>query len=151
MCDGTVYNKSDYEDLWAILPSNFKDTTNNTFTIDLRNRGIMGAGTNGALGELQGDTFKRHQHKVYIYDPKHKHPCDGWNPVGVAAAVGTSAVPLYMPKSTDTTSKATGIKCNSSSPTSSTISGDDKTAFAGATTDTETRMKNVRLNWIIKW
>ena len=44
LCDGTAYRKADYPELWEILPSTVKDTTNNTFTIDLREATIKGAG-----------------------------------------------------------------------------------------------------------
>lgn len=57
MCDGTAYAKADYPKLWDILPSAVKNTTNNTFTIDLRGEFLRGAGKNGgALGSHQNAT-----------------------------------------------------------------------------------------------
>jgi len=74
MCDGTAYSATDYPELWAILPSTVKDTTNNTFTIDLRESTLKGAGLTGhtvgnhldadglAVGEFLDDQLQVHTH-----------------------------------------------------------------------------------------
>ncbi len=80
MCDGTAYSATDYPELWAILPSTVKDTTNNTFTIDLRETTLKGAGltgetvgahvsTNGlSVGEFLDDRIQTHVHGSYNYN-----------------------------------------------------------------------------------
>ncbi len=76
MCDGTAYSATDYPELWAILPSTVKNTTNNTFTIDLREVTLKGAGltgktvgahvsTNGlSVGEFLDDRVQEHTHTM---------------------------------------------------------------------------------------
>ena len=78
MCDGTAYSATDYPELWAILPSTVKDTTNNTFTIDLRETTLKGAGLTGEtvgahldadglqLGEFLDDRVQTHNHTVSV-------------------------------------------------------------------------------------
>lgn len=74
LCDGTAYSATDYPELWAILPATVKDTTNNTFTIDLREATVKGAGLTGntvgahydtdglSLGEFIDDRVQAHEH-----------------------------------------------------------------------------------------
>ena len=68
-CDNTAYSATDYPELWAVLPSVFKDTTNNTFTIDLRETTLKGVGLTSkstyhydsdgvALGEFVDDRLQ---------------------------------------------------------------------------------------------
>ena len=81
LCDGTAYRKVDYPELWEILPSTVKDTTNNTFTIDLRESTLKGAGLTGhtvgnhldadglAVGEFLDDRLQEHTHNVHLAVP----------------------------------------------------------------------------------
>ena len=74
-CDDTAYSASSYPELWAILPSTVKDTTNNTFTIDLCESTLKGVGENPngashvksgglALGEFIDDRVQTHNHAL---------------------------------------------------------------------------------------
>lgn len=72
-CDNTAYSATDYPELWALLPSTVKDTTNNTFTIDLRESTLKGVGTTSktvgahnaiALGEFIDDRLQDHTHQL---------------------------------------------------------------------------------------
>jgi hypothetical protein len=71
--DGTVYTKADYPELYEGLPDVFKDTTNETFSIDLREATLKGIGlssltenhyssTGLTLGEFIEDRIKSHNH-----------------------------------------------------------------------------------------
>lgn len=73
--DDTVYTKAQYPDLYERIPDVFKDTVNETFTIDLREVALKGIGlssltnehysnTGLTLGEFIEDRIKRHQHTV---------------------------------------------------------------------------------------
>lgn len=53
ICDGRSLSKNDYFDLWKVIGYNFGGS-GSTFNLpDLRNKAVMGAGTNGALGASQ--------------------------------------------------------------------------------------------------
>lgn len=53
LCDGSVYNKSDYPDLWALLPSGGKSAT--TFTVpDLREKFLLGASEDYYVSQVGG-------------------------------------------------------------------------------------------------
>lgn len=65
MCDNTTRSKVDYEELWSVLPASVKNTTNNTFVLDMRNRAIMGADssvTANQIGKTQDGDVKKHTH-----------------------------------------------------------------------------------------
>lgn len=75
--DGTVYTKAAYPELYERIPDVFKDTTNETFTIDLREVALKGIGlssltsnhyssTGLTLGEFIEDQLQNHQHTLYI-------------------------------------------------------------------------------------
>lgn len=72
LCDGGVYNKEDYSQLWDVWPSAMKDATTLTLP-DLRNLFLVGAGLDYELGESGGeaevtltvDEIPSHDH---IYD-----------------------------------------------------------------------------------
>lgn len=77
-CDDTAYSASSYPELWAILPSTVKNTTNNTFTIDLRESTLKGVGLTSksnnhydsdgvALGEFVEDRIQSHTHGTKAY------------------------------------------------------------------------------------
>lgn len=56
-CDGTSYLRSDYPDLYSVLPAAFIIDADTFFTPDLRRRGLIGTGESISLGELNtGDT-----------------------------------------------------------------------------------------------
>ena len=74
-CDDTVYTKADYPELYERIPDVFKDTTNETFTIDLREVALKGIGlssltsnhysnTGLTLGEFIEDRIKSHKHNL---------------------------------------------------------------------------------------
>ena len=74
-CDDTVYTKADYPDLYERIPDVFKDTTNETFTIDLREVALKGIGlssltsnhyssTGLTLGEFIEDRLLSHRHQL---------------------------------------------------------------------------------------
>jgi microcystin-dependent protein len=53
LCDGSVYNRSEYPQLWAELPSASKDAT--TFTVpDLREKFLFGASMDYPVGQEGG-------------------------------------------------------------------------------------------------
>lgn len=54
LCDGSVYNKVDYPDLWEVLPSAMKDATTLTLP-DLRNLFLVGAGMDYSLADTGGE------------------------------------------------------------------------------------------------
>lgn len=54
LCDGSVYNKSDYPQLWDVWPSAMKDATTLTLP-DLRNLFLVGAGSDYELGDTGGE------------------------------------------------------------------------------------------------
>lgn len=73
--DGTVYTKAQYPELYERIPDVFKDTTNETFTIDLREVALKGIGlssltsnhysnTGLTLGEFIEDRNKSHSHNI---------------------------------------------------------------------------------------
>lgn len=53
-CDGSVYNRDDYPQLWEVWPSAMKDATTLTLP-DLRNLFLVGAGLDYELGESGGE------------------------------------------------------------------------------------------------
>lgn len=53
LCDGSVYNKSDFPQLWESLPSAMKDATTLTLP-DLRNLFLVGAGLDYERGDTGG-------------------------------------------------------------------------------------------------
>jgi microcystin-dependent protein len=53
LCDGSVYNKDDYPQLWEVLPLAMKDATTLTLP-DLRNLFLVGAGMDYSLGDTGG-------------------------------------------------------------------------------------------------
>lgn len=92
--DGTVYTKAAYPELYERIPDVFKDTTNETFTIDLREVALKGIGlssltsnhyssTGLTLGEFIEDRNKNHRHQltrtVYQYGYT---TTDGFNHTG---------------------------------------------------------------------
>lgn len=73
--DGTVYTKAQYPELYERIPDVFKDTTNETFTIDLREVALKGIGlssltsthysnTGLTLGEFIEDRLQDHEHNI---------------------------------------------------------------------------------------
>lgn len=73
--DGTVYTKAQYPELYERIPDVFKDTTNETFTIDLREVALKGIGlssltsshyssTGLTLGEFIEDRLQQHKHDI---------------------------------------------------------------------------------------
>lgn len=92
--DDTVYTKAAYPELYERIPDVFKDTTNETFTIDLREVALKGIGlsslttahyssTGLTLGEFIEDRNKSHRHQltrtVYQYGYT---TTDGFNHTG---------------------------------------------------------------------
>lgn len=92
--DDTVYTKAQYPELYERIPDVFKDTTNETFTIDLREVALKGIGlsslttdhyssTGLTLGEFIEDRNKNHRHQltrtVYQYGYT---STDGFNHTG---------------------------------------------------------------------
>jgi len=74
-CDGTVYTKAAYPELYERIPDVFKDTTNETFTIDLREVALKGIGlsslttnhyssTGLTLGQFIEDRLQDHEHNI---------------------------------------------------------------------------------------
>lgn len=77
-CDDTVYTKAAYPELYEKIPDVFKDTTNETFTIDLREVALKGIGlsslttehyssTGLTLGEFIEDRIQSHTHRIADY------------------------------------------------------------------------------------
>lgn len=73
LCDGSVYNKVDYPQLWEVWPSAMKDATTLTLP-DLRNLFLVGAGLDYSLADTGGeaevtltvDTIPSHQHNYSL-------------------------------------------------------------------------------------
>lgn len=72
LCDGSVYNRTDYPLLWDVLPAAMKDAT--TLTVpDLRNLFLVGAGLDYSLADTGGlaavtltiDHMPVHSHTYY--------------------------------------------------------------------------------------
>lgn len=53
LCDGSVYNKVDFPQLWEVLPASMKDATSLTLP-DLRNLFLVGAGLDYELADTGG-------------------------------------------------------------------------------------------------
>lgn len=53
ICDGSVYNKSEFPELWAVWPSAMKDASSLTLP-DLRNLFLVGSGLDYSLGSSGG-------------------------------------------------------------------------------------------------
>lgn len=77
--DDTVYTKAQYPELYERIPDVFKDTTNETFTIDLREVALKGIGlsslttdhyssTGLTLGEFIEDRVQQHNHGLRNYN-----------------------------------------------------------------------------------
>lgn len=134
MCDATVRNKTDYEELWPRLPNSVKNLNNETFVIDMTNRAIMGAGSNGSLGTKQDDaTAKNGLEASSSIEPNpHKHTYVNSIPQPIGTSAGSSIVPLYI--NAEDSVSSTNLTC--------------KTSISSK--DTETRPKNMRWNYIIK-
>ena len=77
--DDTVYTKAQYPELYERIPDVFKDTTNETFTIDLREVALKGIGlsslttdhyssTGLTLGEFIEDRVQQHTHGLRNYN-----------------------------------------------------------------------------------
>lgn len=54
ICDGSVYNKDDYPQLWAVWPASMKDVSTLTLP-DLRNLFLVGATVDYSLGDTGGE------------------------------------------------------------------------------------------------
>lgn len=87
-CDNTAYSAESYPELWAVLPNSVKDTTNNTFTIDLRETSLKGEGLTSlsnnhyssaglSLGEFIDDRVQEHTHTVDYNSPQSGIPGNG--------------------------------------------------------------------------
>ena len=96
LCDGAVYDKVDYPELWEIIPSWSKDAT--TLTVpDLSGQFIRGLG--GA--EIIGDTGGESEHVLDIVEmPTHSHTNSPHNHSEITASpfptlVGAGAPAVY--------------------------------------------------------
>lgn len=73
-CNSTARTETDYPDLYAILPSSMKNTTNHTFVVDLREVELIGSGQSSrgdigthdsiSLGSYRADQLQNHYHTV---------------------------------------------------------------------------------------
>ena len=154
LCDDTVRHKADYESLWNKVPAPFKNTSNNTFIIDLREVTLKGAGlssktsthidSNGlSLGQFMDDRNKTHAHNVYVKDRGHKHEIALTN--GYFQANYNYAVPFPAGKTYSTETGYSDIVV-SSKPDFSKL--DNKTSETGFVT---TEVKSVGVNYIVKY
>lgn len=74
LCDGGVYNKDDYPQLWEVWPSAMKDATSLTLP-DLRNLFLVGAGSDYSRGDTGGEAevtltlgqIPSHSHSTHTY------------------------------------------------------------------------------------
>jgi microcystin-dependent protein len=72
ICDGSVYNKSDYPQLWDVWPSAMKDVSTLTLP-DLRNLFLVGATLDYSLGDTGGEA----EHTLSESEmPSHVHSYD---------------------------------------------------------------------------
>lgn len=101
--DGTVYTKAAYPELYERIPDVFKDTTNETFTIDLREVALKGIGlssltsnhyssTGLTLGEFIEDQLQNHQHTLYI---RNEDGTESSTPVAHSGGNTTSPIRKY--------------------------------------------------------
>ena len=147
LCDATVRNKTDYPKLWGAIPSEFKNTTDNTFVIDLRETTLKGVGltskatihydsTGLTLGKFIGDRIQQHKHT----DSGHTHSVKLLNP-GVNAGGQFTVLATGGEDSTVTTKTGKAVLDNAVR-LNNTLS----TVRSGETTE----VKAVGVNWIIK-
>lgn len=138
MCDNTTRSKVDYEDLWSVLPASVKNTTNNTFVLDMRNRAIMGADSNvtaNQLGKTQNDTTAVNGLSVGYTDLSHTHGYTYQALVFNPAGPCFQGTPGYIGGAVSGTTNGASVTMNHNH----SLNG-----------DTETRPKNIRWNYIIK-
>lgn len=170
MGDDTVRHKEDYPKLWNEIPSAFKNTSNNTFVIDLRGMAIMGADASNPLGTRQESQNKSHSHAQQgTFNTGYMAPAPGYNSdnatgtaklksnndcgfetqfAGASGNLSLSSVKTaYAIGSTSANNKQVYefLNLNVQHIHSVTLGGN-----TGGDGGTEARPKNVRMNWIIK-
>jgi len=151
MCDTTIYHKEDYERLWNALPSVFKNTSNNTFTINLQGRAIMGADASNPLGSYQSDQNKSHSHAQQGTFNTGGQSTDHYHGVTASIVSGDRNSPSAL-RGWCADDYNHGNHTNNTGGASTdhyhavTISGN-----TGDEGGTDARPKNVRMNWIIKY
>lgn len=107
--DDTVYTKAQYPELYERIPDVFKDTTNETFTIDLREVALKGIGlssltsnhysnTGLTLGEFIEDRLQNHTHSIdaalrvsYGYSTSNRVPTTGGGNYSLPSTTGSSS------------------------------------------------------------
>lgn len=110
-CDGSVYNRVDYPDLYSVLPASFILNADEFITPVMQRRGLMGAGESGiypdwVLGDMIGseavdlfiENLPAHSHT----NPPHTHTDAGhshiYTPPGISLpVVAPGEVPATAP------------------------------------------------------
>ena len=153
LCDGQAISRSDYADLFNAIGTAFgSGDGSTTFNLpDLRNRAVMGAGTNGALGESQNDTTAKnglsgatssagsHRHSVLAY-------------TGAKATIANIYPRTVIGSNMEayTGSYVENADYGGTSRPYVEAAGDHTHPVSISSSDSETRPKNVRINFIIK-
>lgn len=90
-CDGTVYNRVDYPDLYAALDSVFIDDADHFHVPDLRGKTIIGVSGSYAMGATGGEA----QHTLTTAEmPSHNHTTGN---SASAVAVSPGELPVLVP------------------------------------------------------
>ena len=153
ICNGMAVSRTTYADLFDAIGTTFgSGDGSTTFNIpDLRNRAVMGAGTNGALGESQNDTTAKnglsgatssaggHSHSVLAY-------------TGAKAAIANIYPKTVIGSNMEsyTGSYVENAEYGGTSRAYIKSAGDHTHPVSISSNDSETRPKNVRVNYIIK-
>ena len=161
LCNGSEVSKTTYANLYAVIGDNFGTASDNTkFKLpDLRGRATMGVASGHALGASENDATavkglsvattvnsKTLEGSFKPYSPSGAggdYSSVGNMTVSGIFGKGTASTTGYVPAVTATVGKSYPLTVDASHKhtASSTLSS----------TDTETRPKNVRVNYIIKY
>ena len=146
LCDGRSLSKNSYFDLWKVIGYNYGGS-DSTFNLpDLRDKAVMGAGTNGALGASQSAQLPNITGKI-------DNKSGTFGVMGFSSAVNNFSGALkgseakgavYTGQNNTSACKIVSLDA-SNSGASTDINGNNVYTNNG-----ETRPANVRLNFIIK-
>jgi len=156
LCDGSILNRSDYPALFAAIGSNYGSSSSTTFTLPYTNGQFLRGTNNGAASDLDaasryaaapggnsGDLVGSYQNDFYA---AHQHMI----PLSVNGAASTSAIfgGVAYPTSSKTGNVGYGAAYGTGFQVPPTVNNISLTSQEGGT---ETRPKNVYVNYIIKY
>lgn len=160
ICDGSAVSRTSYARLFELIGTNYGEGDGSTtFNLpDMRNRTVMGAGSNGNLHTVQEDATAKNGMQTFSAQGEGKTGGAGTHTHAVLAYTGAKAnIANVYPRSIIASNMET------------TLGGYTQNADFGGTSmqylqdaglhfhyvglrsdDPETRPKNIRMNWIIK-